>query len=98
MPDVVTKKRGVRKERKGVVVKKSGDKSLVVRVERRGPHPFYGKVIRSAKKYHAHDEANLAQVGDAVRIVECRPISRLKRWRLVEVIKAQGREERAGHD
>lgn len=88
MPEVVTSKRGSRKERKGVVVSKSGDKSVVVRVERRVPHPFYGKVMRQTKKFHVHDEANAASVGDTVRIVECRPMSRLKRWRLVDVVKA----------
>ena len=88
MPEVVTNKRGSRKERKGVVVSKSGDKSVVVRVERRVPHPFYGKVIRQFRKFHVHDEANAAAVGDRVRIVESRPISRLKRWRLLEVLKA----------
>lgn len=88
MPEVETNKRGSRKERNGVVVSKSGDKSVVVRVERRVPHPFYGKVIRQVSKFHVHDEANAASVGDRVRIVECRPMSRLKRWRLVEVVKA----------
>ena len=74
-----------RKIRRGVVVSKSGDKTIVVRCERRRPHPKYGKVLREFKKYHAHDAANAAKVGDAVEIVECRPLSRLKRWRLVAV-------------
>jgi small subunit ribosomal protein S17 len=89
MSDTETKqRRSVRKELKGVVVSKSGNKSLVVRVERRVHHPFYGKVMRLVKKFHVHDEANSAAEGDRVLIVECRPMSRLKRWRLVEIIKA----------
>jgi len=80
--------RNRRKTRKGVVVSKSGAKSIVVQIERRRPHPKYGKVMRAFKKYHAHDEANAAHVGDTVEIVECRPLSRLKRWRLVRVITA----------
>ena len=87
MSDGVKKERGSRKERNGKVVSKSGDKSLVVLVERRKPHPLYGKVVTYSRKYHVHDEENAAKVGDRVRIVECRPVSRLKRWRLVEVLK-----------
>jgi small subunit ribosomal protein S17 len=84
--------RGVRKERQGVVVSKSGAKSIVVQVERREPHPLYGKVVRSARRFHAHDESDRAKVGDGVRIVEMRPKSRLKRWRLVEVITPAGEQ------
>lgn len=78
--------RGLRKRRKGVVVSKSGDKSVVVKVERRVRHPLYGKVIRTSKKFHAHDEANTAKVGDRVTISESRPISRLKRWRVLDIL------------
>lgn len=78
--------RGVRKERRGVVASKSGDKSIVVVVERKKRHPLYGKVVKHAKKFHAHDEKNAAKVGDMVRIVECRPMSKMKRWRLLEVV------------
>ena len=77
--------RGARKTRKGIVISRSGDKSIAVQVERRLPHPLYGKVIRALKKYHAHDERNEARIGDTVLIAECRPISRIKRWRLVSV-------------
>jgi small subunit ribosomal protein S17 len=77
--------RGVRKVRKGVVVSKSGDKSIAVGVERRMPHPLYRKVVRVTKKFHVHDEENKAAVGDRVRIVECRPVSRTKRWRLLDI-------------
>ncbi len=80
--------RGNRKTRRGIVISKSGEKTLVVQVERRYSHPLYGKQLREFRKCHTHDEANRAQVGDRVRIAECRPLSRLKRWRLVEVEKA----------
>ena len=75
-------KRGSRKVRKGVVVSKSGAKSVIVQSERREIHPLYGKVVRRFKKYHAHDEADTAKVGDAVTIVETRPLSATKRWRV----------------
>jgi small subunit ribosomal protein S17 len=86
MPDSETPKRGVRKHRTGIVVSKSGNKTVVVQVETRERHPFYGKVIRKHRKFHVHDEKNEASVGNSVRIVECRPLSRLKRWRLAKVI------------
>jgi small subunit ribosomal protein S17 len=79
----------VRKSRIGVVVSRGGDKFVTVNVARHYPHPMYGKVVRSSRKYHAHDEENVARPGDKVRIVETRPMSRLKRWRVVEVIKAE---------
>ncbi|HKI97134.1 MAG TPA: 30S ribosomal protein S17 [bacterium] len=76
-----------RKVRQGVVVSNKNDKTLVVKVERTVRHPLYGKVVRRSKRYHAHDEENAGNVGDIVRIMECRPLSRLKRWRLVEVVR-----------
>ena len=75
--------RGHRKVRKGIVVSKSGEKSVVVQAERRERHPIYGKVVRRFKKYHAHDEANTAKIGDEVTIMETRPLSKMKRWRIV---------------
>ncbi len=81
----ITLERASRKTRKGIVISKSGDKSIVVSVERRLLHPVYGKVVKAHKKFHAHDEANAANVGDHVVIMETRPISKLKRWRLVSV-------------
>ena len=78
-----TEIRGSRKVRKGKVVSKSGEKSVIVQGERREVHPKYGKVIRRFKKYHAHDEANTAKVGDTVTIAETRPLSATKRWRIV---------------
>ena len=77
-------KRGDRKVRKGVVVSKMGVKSVVVEVTYREQHPVYGKVIIRRKKYHAHDEADAAKVGDAVTIMETRPLSATKRWRIVK--------------
>ncbi len=67
----------------GVVVSDTNDKTVVVRVERRFTHPLYKKTVRRSKKYHAHDEANAAKIGDKVRIQECVPISKNKRWTLV---------------
>jgi small subunit ribosomal protein S17 len=76
-----------RKVRQGVVVSDKMEKTVVVRVDRRTTHPLYGKTIIRSKKYHAHDEADEARVGDRVRIIETRPLSRLKRWRVVEVVE-----------
>ena len=67
----------------GVVVSDKNDKTVVVEVERRYTHPLYKKVVRRSKKYHAHDEANAAKIGDRVRIQETAPISKNKRWTLV---------------
>jgi small subunit ribosomal protein S17 len=79
--------RNDRKTRQGVVVSDSGDKTVVVLVERRFPHPLYGKATLRSKRYHAHDEKNEFQVGDVVRIQETRPLSKLKRWRVLELIE-----------
>jgi small subunit ribosomal protein S17 len=80
--------RGRRQERQGTVVSSSADKTIVVRVDVVKVHPMYKKVIRRSSRLHAHDEGNQAKVGDIVRIVETRPISRLKRWRLQEIVEA----------
>lgn len=88
--------RGNRKTRRGTVVKKSGDKTISVLVERRHAHPVYGKQITDTKKYHVHDEKNEAGVGDIVAIAETRPLSATKRWRLVKVlVSAKAREAAA---
>ncbi len=79
--------RNDRKVRQGVVVSDVQDKTIVVRVQRTTTHPLYNKTMRVSKKYHVHDEANDAKVGDTVRIVETRPLSKLKRWRLDEVVE-----------
>lgn len=80
------------KRRRGVVVSKSGSKTIVVQVERRVRHPVYGKVVRQLRKFHAHDERDTAKVGDVVRIAECRPVSRMKRWRLLEILGTSRKE------
>ena len=71
----------------GLVVSDKMDKSIVVSVERRFRHPLYGKYVKKTSKFTAHDEQNVCNVGDTVRIMETRPLSRMKRWRLVEVIE-----------
>jgi small subunit ribosomal protein S17 len=80
--------RGRRQERLGSVVSAAGDKTIVVRVDTVKSHPMYKKVIRRSTRLHAHDELNEAKVGDIVRVVETRPLSRLKRWRLQEIVEA----------
>ncbi len=81
------RERGQRKERRGVVVSSAMDKTIVVRVDTVKPHPRYKKVVRRSTKFHAHDEGNVANVGDVVRIVESRPLSKTKSWRLAEVLE-----------
>jgi small subunit ribosomal protein S17 len=82
-----TTERGRRKERVGEVVSNKMTKTIVVRVERRFPHPVYKKVVTGYSKFYAHDEKSEAKVGDRVRIVETRPLSKLKCWRLIEVLE-----------
>jgi small subunit ribosomal protein S17 len=79
--------RALRKERIGIVTSTKMDKSVVVSVERREKHPIYGKFIKKTKKFMAHDEKNECGVGDTVRIMETRPMSKLKRWRMVEILE-----------
>lgn len=79
--------RGIRKTVIGEVVSDKMDKTVVVRTVSRVPHPRFGKIIKQSVKFHAHDEKNEAKVGDKVRIMETRPLSRQKRWRLVEILK-----------
>jgi small subunit ribosomal protein S17 len=86
MSDTI-EERSMRKERTGTVTSDVQDKTIIVRIERRTTHPLYGKTMTQSKKYHVHDEANDANVGDTVRIVETRPMSKLKRWRLAEVVE-----------
>ncbi len=81
-----TATRGNRKERVGEVISNKMTKTIVVRVQRRFPHPKFKKVVTGYKKFYAHDEKAEAKVGDTVRIEETRPLSKLKRWRLVEVV------------
>ena len=79
--------RGIRKTLIGEVVSDKMDKTVVVRTVSRVPHPRFGKIIKHTAKFHAHDEKNEAKTGDKVRIAETRPLSKTKRWRLVEVLK-----------
>jgi small subunit ribosomal protein S17 len=80
--------RGRRQERRGVVVSAAMDKTIVVRVDVVKAHPRYKKVVRRSQRFHAHDEQNQAKAGDVVRIVETRPLSKTKNWRLAEVVEA----------
>jgi small subunit ribosomal protein S17 len=83
----VARPRGRRKVRTGTVVSDAMDKTIVVRIATQMRHPLYGKIVRRSTKLTAHDEQNDARVGDLVRIVETRPLSKTKRWRLVEVVE-----------
>ena len=86
MSEATVQARGYRKERIGVVVSDVQDKTIVVKVDRRTQHPMYKKVVKVRRKFTAHDEKNEARKGDTVRIVETRPLSKNKCWRLVEII------------
>jgi len=82
-----TEERGRRKVRTGVVVSDATDKTVLVRMERQIRHPLYKKTVRRSAKLAAHDERNEAHVGDTVRLVETRPLSKTKRWRVVEIVE-----------
>ena len=82
-----TKERGTRKTRVGTVVSDKMQKTVVVAIERRFPHPLYGKMVTRTKRLKAHDEENTAKVGDRVRVMETRPLSKQKRWRVVEIVE-----------
>jgi small subunit ribosomal protein S17 len=79
--------RNLRKEKIGIVVSDKMEKSIVVAVKRKVKHPIYGKFVNKTTKFHAHDEENTCNVGDTVRIMETRPLSKSKCWRLVEIIE-----------
>lgn len=79
--------RNARKVRRGFVVSEAMDKTITVEIEQRSTHPLYGKVVRSSRKVKAHDEANSAHVGDFVSIMETRPLSKTKRWRLLDIVE-----------
>ena len=87
MEQLNTTGRNRRRTKQGRVVSDKMDKTIVVVSETRVPHPVYGKIIRKSVKFKAHDEQNDAKIGDTVRIAECRPLSKDKRWRLVEVLE-----------
>src|SRR5436305_2217274 len=86
-PQPASLTRGSRKTQTGEVISSSMNKTIVVRSVSRVPHPKFGKIVKQMKKFYAHDEQNQAKTGDTVRIMETRPLSKLKRWRLVEVIR-----------
>jgi small subunit ribosomal protein S17 len=79
--------RNLRKERVGVVFSNKMDKTITVAVKWKEKHPIYGKFVNKTKKYHAHDEKNDCNIGDTVKLMETRPLSKLKRWRLIEIIE-----------
>ena len=79
--------RNLRKERTGVVTSNKMDKSITVAIKWKEKHPIYGKFVNKTKKYHAHDEKNECGIGDTVRLMETRPLSKTKRWRLVQIIE-----------
>ena len=79
--------KSLRKERIGVVTSNKMDKTITVAVKWKEKHPIYGKFVNKTKKYHAHDEKNECNIGDTVKVMECRPLSKDKRWRLVEIIE-----------
>jgi small subunit ribosomal protein S17 len=79
--------RNLRKTKTGVVTSSKMDKTITVAVERKVKHPIYGKFVKKTRKFHAHDEKNECGVGDTVKIMESRPLSKTKRWRLVEVVE-----------
>jgi small subunit ribosomal protein S17 len=87
MPEATQLERGHRKERQGRVISNKMAKTIVVQVQRRFPHPRYKKVITAYSKFYAHDEKGEARVGDVVLIRETRPLSKLKRWRLTQVVE-----------
>ena len=83
----IMEKRNLRKERIGLVTSNKMDKSIVVAVERKEKHPIYGKFVKKTSKFMAHDEKNECNVGDTVRIMETRPLSKSKKWRMAEILK-----------
>ena len=85
--DETDEKRGFRKTREGLVISDKMEKTVVVAVEDRVKHPLYGKVLRRTSKLHAHDEASTAGIGDRVLLMETRPLSATKRWRVVEILE-----------
>ena len=81
------RKQGLKNEKVGQVVSIKMQKTIVVEVSRRVPHPLYKRIIGKRKKFYAHDEEGRAKMGDVVRIIECRPLSKMKRWRLADIIR-----------
>lgn len=86
-PLTIMSERNLRKQRVGVVSSNMMDKTATVMVQRRLRHPIYGKMVKKSKKFHVHDETNDLNIGDTVRIMETRPLSKTKKWRVVEIIE-----------
>ena len=80
-------KKPLKNEKVGQVVSTKAAKTIIVEVSRRVPHPLYKRIVKKRKRFHAHDEEGRAKMGDIVKIIECRPLSRTKRWRLAEVVR-----------
>lgn len=87
MENTTTVERNLRKTRIGVVSSNKMDKTITVKVERKVKHPIYGKFLKKTTSFHAHDEKNECSIGDTVKIMESRPLSKTKRWRLVEIVE-----------
>ena len=83
----MTEERNQRKVRQGLVVSDKNDKTIVVEIKERKPHPVYGKIMTTTKKLHAHDEGYEAGMGDTVQVMETRPLSKMKRWRLLKIVE-----------
>jgi small subunit ribosomal protein S17 len=83
----MSEERNSRKVRQGIVISDAADKTIVVEITERKPHPVYGKMMTSTARFHAHDENNEAGVGDTVQIMETRPLSKTKRWRLLKIVE-----------
>ena len=83
----MTEERNNRKVRQGVVISDKGEKTCVVQINERKPHPIYKKMMTRSRKFYVHDEKNEAAIGDTVRIMETRPISKTKHWRLIEIVE-----------
>ena len=91
----MAKQKTGRRQAEGRVLKANNVQTRVIAIEKRGPHPLYGRVIRRTANFVAHDEKEESQVGDLVRIEECRPMSKTKRWRLVEILERQDIQDQA---
>lgn len=87
MTDTTAAERNTRKLRQGLVVGATNDKTIIVEIQRRTTHGLYGKTVKRTSRFHVHDEENTAGVGDTVRITETRPISKKKRWRLLDIVE-----------
>ena len=86
-PSQIKETRNLRKTRQGVVISNKMDKTIVIAAKFKEKHPIYGKFVQKTKKYHAHDEKNECNIGDTVLIMETRPLSKTKRWRLVQIVE-----------